>query len=334
MKQYKINKPTTKLVKSTLALILGMFIAYNLDNEVFATNYSVTYHDNFVSNMPVDENSATLSPSVTLPATTPTRDGFQFKGWCTTLTADGGTCSGTSYAAGGTYTINQVASNDLTLYAVWGPPLYMQDATSADCGKTMYDNRGDGTYKKIGYSTVEINDLCWMTRNLDLPGGTTITSSDSNITADSYILPNSSTTGFNSDSGQFVYNSDSTSCGNNSPCYSYYSYATATAGTNSSSGAAASDVCPYGWRLPTESEYSSLASSYNTGAKLTESPFFGVYAGYYSHGSLYSGIGVYWSSTAGGSNYAYYLSFDNSNALVDIDYKRYGYSIRCVMKNS
>ena len=142
----------------------------------------------------------------------------------------------------------------------------------------------------------------------------------------------SSTSGFSSNTAQNVYNSNSTTCANNTPCYSYYTYAAATAGTNPSSGAATSDICPSGWRLPTQAEFNTLKSTYTTGATLTASPFLGVYGGYYSNSSFYNGgsSGYYWSSTANYSSYAYSLYFYSSYAAVNYDYKYNGASVRCV----
>ena len=169
-----------------------------------------------------------------------------------------------------------------------------------------------------------------MTRNLDLPGGTTLTPADSNVKSN-YTLPASSTTGFSDDYPAYVYNSNSTTCGNNQPCYSYYSYVAATAGTNPSGGNAANDICPKGWRLPTQTEYNALK---NTGVNLTTSPFYGVHAGYYYSSSLLDGGlgGVYWSSTADGASIAYYLSFSGFTGRTESDYNRTGSSIRCVAK--
>ena len=182
------------------------------------------------------------------------------------------------------------------------------------------------------YTVAKIGDLIWMTRNLDLPGGTTLTSADSNVTSN-YTLPASSTSGFDDDSTAYVYNSNSTTCGNNQPCYSYYSYVAATAGTNPSSYEnAISDICPKGWRLPTLAEYNTLRSTYTDGLTLRASPFYGVYAGYYDNSSFYDGGsgGDYWSSTANNASGAYRLNFYSSNANTNFYDKRRGYSIRCV----
>ena len=213
----------------------------------------------------------------------------------------------------------------------------MWDATSADCGKTMWDNRDD---TERSYTTATINGFCWMTTNLALGKDTTtiLTNSNTNLNGSltSYNLPASSTSGFSSVSAQNIYKSGSTTCSSTSACYGYYTYAAATAGTNPSSYGyeAASDICPKGWRLPTSSELTSLKNSYNTGAKLTASPFLGVYAGYYYNSQLYYGgsYGYYWSSTANNSSLAGYLYFASNGANVSYNNKYVGSSIRCVAK--
>lgn len=215
----------------------------------------------------------------------------------------------------------------------------MQDMTNSICSSvtagqsaTLRDIRSTG----YNYTVAKIGSLCWMTTNLALGKNTTIalTNSDTNLNGSltSYTLPARGTYGTFSE-GKYVWGTDSTTCGNNSPCYDYYSYAAATAGTNPSSDAAASDICPKGWRLPTSSELTSLKNSYTTGTALTSSPFLGVYAGYYVYNRFYNGglYGFYWSSTANGSGYAYYLSFSTSANVIS-DNKAYGRSVRCVAK--
>jgi len=259
-------------------------------------------------------------------------NGYEFSSWSR---ANNVTVANTA-AASTTMTVS--GPGTLTLTGKQSK-LFFQNATSAQCGQIMYDNRGTSAYKDIAYTTASINGLCWMTRNLDLPGGTTLTSADSNVSAgcslggtNNCTLPASSTSGFSDASTAYVYNSGSTTCGDGSPCYSYYSYAAATAGTNPSSGNATSDICPKGWRLPTQAEYNTLASTYTTGATLTAAPFNGVYAGYYSRGSfVYGGSsGIYWSSTAYNASRAYNLYFDSSYADVNVGNKYLGLSIRCV----
>lgn len=149
----------------------------------------------------------------------------------------------------------------------------MQQLTPAMCANTeefsisnktytFTDTRNSGAYS---YNIRKLKDgNCWMVSNLRLQGGTTITNQDSNISAATYTLPASSTTGFNNNAGQFMYNGDSTTGG-------YYSWLTATANTGVSlttSGAqASSSVCPKGWRLPTGNastgEFTILYQAYN-----------------------------------------------------------------------
>ncbi|MBR3324140.1 hypothetical protein IKG24_01190, partial [Candidatus Saccharibacteria bacterium] len=210
----------------------------------------------------------------------------------------------------------------------------MQDFTANDAAamatgetKTLADSR-DGQ----DYTVAKLPDgNVWMTKNLNLAGGTTLTPATSNVSSN-YTLPASSTSGFSDSSTAYVYNSGSTTCGDDSPCYSYYSYIAATAGTNPSSGNATSDICPKGWRLPTRAEFNTLKSSYSTGSKLTGSPFLAVYGGDYYNSSFDGGgsYGNYWSSTAYSSSFAYNLYFDSSDAYVDYNDKRNGFSVRCV----
>ena len=215
---------------------------------------------------------------------------------------------------------------------------YMQDVTAADVaamaeGETaiMVDRRDDNAY-----TVAKINGNLWMTQNLDLPGGTTLTSADSNVTSN-YTLPASSTSGFSDGNTAYIYNSNSTTCGNGSPCYSYYSYVAATAGTNPSSGDATSDICPKGWRLPTEAEMRTMARSYTTDATMIASPFLGVYAGLYDNSSFDKGgsYGYYWSSSIASSstNASYGLYFYSSRSGVSNLHKKYGFSVRCVAKS-
>ncbi len=277
--------------------------------------------------------------SVSISATADTNS--EFTGWSVSSGSTGS--FGSTSSASTTYTMPKGAS---TIYADGkSSVIAFQSATSANCGQNMYDNRGTAAYKSIVYTTAKIGSLCWMTRNLDLPGGTTLTSSDTNLTT-SFTLPASSTNRtFGSYDTDYVYNSGKTTCSSNSPCYSYYSFYTATAhwGTYNMSGNSSVDICPKGWRLPTQNEYSSLINSYSSGATLTASPWRGVYSGYYMYSEppyatslTFSGSkGYYWSSTMYRRGVAYDISFDNSSATVfsGIGHTYSGFAVRCVAKS-
>ena len=184
----------------------------------------------------------------------------------------------------------------------------------------------------------------WMTKNLNLAGGTKLYSDTSNVpdgypssgNNPYYTLPSSSTSGFSNNSTAYVYNSGRTNC--SSPgCYSYYSYPAATAGTNPDTDGenATSDICPAGWRLPTKAEYETLIGTYDTGAKLTADPFLGIYSGRYRESTFYEGgnYGYYWSSTAYNAANSYRLRFNNSSVDFNSNSdKRSGYQIRCILQ--
>ncbi|MBO7657182.1 DUF1566 domain-containing protein, partial [Candidatus Saccharibacteria bacterium] len=247
--------------------------------------------------------------------------GSSYTGQQTVTITNNGTTAGGTLAFTGTASAYCTASDSNCM---------QYSDTYKSCGNTLMDARDGNTY-----STSAIGNLCYMTKNLDLAGGTTLTSTLSNVSSD-YTLPASSASGFSSGSTAYVYNSNSTTCASGSPCYSYYSYAAATAGTNPSSGAATSDICPKGWRLPTQAEFSTLRSSYYTGSELTGSPFLAVYGGYYVASSFGGGgsSGWYWSSTARVSSDAYYLDFFSNSSNVGSGDKMYGFSVRCVRQTA
>ncbi|MBQ2695127.1 hypothetical protein IJG04_00600, partial [Candidatus Saccharibacteria bacterium] len=198
---------------------------------------------------------------------------------------------------------------------------------------TLRDTRSTG----YNYTVAKIGNLCWMTQNLMLGSSSTValTSATSNVSSSGYTLPARGTSG-TSYSGQYVWGND-TQCTSSSTtaCAGYYSYATATAGTNPSSGTSSYDICPANWRLPTSAELTTLEKTYTSGATLTASPFLGVYAGRYNNSSFYDGgsVGYYWSSTAYNSSLADRLYFGSSSAGINGTTKYYGYSIRCVAKS-
>lgn len=225
----------------------------------------------------------------------------------------------------------------LTLSVDYVP--YMQDFTLDTCVATasnkdvwVEDNRDNEKYT-VRY----INGKCWMTTNLNL-GSTsdtmTLTPNDTNIKSN-YTLSQSTMSNYK------LYKANNKICSSSDPCYTYYYWQIAIAGTSVSSSAGSSsnyDICPKGWRLPTKSELTSLKNVYSTGQTLTSSPFNAVYSGYLSDGS-FSGLGVrggLLSSTRGakdgGGSYLYYTS--TSSGITDTyGYnEKYEYGIRCIAK--
>ena len=196
------------------------------------------------------------------------------------------------------------------------------------------------------YTIAKLKDgKIWMTKNLNLAGGTEITSELSDVLADYTLptangfqegnkLPESSQEGFSDDTMAYVYNT-----GNNTDncarpgCYSYYSWHAATAGSgvniNTNNTDAPYSICPKGWRLPNVSglDFANLVAIYGSGADFYNNagpstiPNFllaGFYRNsYFENGNFYGG---YWSSkrysNTMGINLAVYRSTVSSgNAL-------------------
>ena len=277
--QFKIGaKATSSQVSGAYTNIIN-FIGVG---KVITTNYAITFNDpsGEASGMPSQQTGTTDSGAVQLPSTVPTRTNYIFKGWCTiNNSSDPTTCTGTNaeiIQPGNFLPLNtSSASITKTLYAVWKdntPKLYMQDATLADCGKTMYDKRDLGT--ETAYTTAMIGDTCWMTTNLNLAGGTALSADDTDVTSayissfttsnnltksgNTIVLPASTTdSGFEEDNYSYVANSGNASSGCSSApgCYSYYSWDAATLGSGRTIATdntnAEQSICPKGWHLPT-----------------------------------------------------------------------------------
>ena len=263
----------------------------------------------------------------------------------------------------GTYT------NTVTFTAVTNPeptPTTMQEFTASDCANLetwtssnnaeieLADSRGMVT--GLDYSTYTIRKLadgnCWMIDNLRLPGGTTVTSSNSDVTSD-YTLPSSSTSGFDSDDGQFMYDNPNNTNGYDS---SYYSWLVAVAKTSSPSSTqyynVPTSICPKGWHLPSaygassqagqssssvNGQFTNLYTAYSSTVSTFNTAFNSVFAGIYSYSSFYDGgsYGLWWSSTVFSSTVAYLLYASSSNVNpTDYDNRGVGYSIRCVLGSS
>ena len=251
-----------------------------------------------------------------------TRTGYKFTGWNTVA---GGT--GTSYGDGANYTAPaNPSSYTITLYAQWEKEAtYMQDFTASQCSSlasssdyTVTDRRDNNTYT-VRY----INGNCWMTQNLRLAGGTTLTSTYSNVSS-SYTIPTTDLTSGNSYTDGRIHNSGDTTTGY------WYNYCAASAGTNCSSSNSSNttyDICPKGWRLPTKTEFDGInGTSYI-------SAFSPIYGGYYYIGSLFgsSTRGVWWSSTANGSSSQYSLGYGNGSLYTtNFSLNYYGLYVRCI----
>ena len=135
------------------------------------------------------------------------------------------------------------------------------------------------------YTVAKLKDgQIWMTSNLNLAGGTALYSDDSDVNPANtrasgtpyYTLPNSSKSGFSSDTVAYVYNTgNETTTQTSSANNSYYSWLAATAGGKDADGNAvtgngpdtAYSVCPKNWRLPKSGNQSDTSATSTTGYK-------------------------------------------------------------------
>ena len=209
---------------------------------------------------------------------------------------------------------------------------YFQEVTT--CPDTLVEGQEysliDQGEPSKSYNAARLADgKCWMTSDYNLSSAAgTLSSANYNVPSGStFALPTSSDAWVNEYITNQVYNRS----GTNGGLYSWYS---ATAGTNPDSGDSAYDICPKGWRLPTQAEYQTIINNYgSTGAALVASNAKLQYSGSCSSGHCPDYVGSdgnYWSSTAGNSLMAYYLRFGSPYALMDFNNKYIGYSVRCV----
>ena len=311
--------------------------------EAVANNvaYQINYLDNSggtVTGLPAAEGSQVSTASAfTLASGTPSRTGYTFQGWCygtADYTANPTGCTGTTYQASDNFVFTSYSStstNTANLYAMWNlDKLYIQDYTKATCQTDAASGNVTVTDKRDNndYTVRYINGNCWMTQNLryqgDTVGSTSTTSTwylksaTSNVSADTTM---SMTTGDTYYAAMF-HDSGNTTTG------VWYNYAAASAMTitgSSNTSAQTYDICPKGWRLPTNSEQSGITSYASAYAPVT--------GGYYSAGAPAStGYGYWWSSTSSSGANRYNLRWDGSSFYTYYNggYRDRGFYVRCV----
>ena len=197
----------------------------------------------------------------------------------------------------------------------------MQDVTAEICANTAEGTKATLTDRRDNntYTVAKINGNCWMTQNLRLSGGRTLTSADSNVTQN-WSFPTGSLTSGTSFTVARSTISSNTSYGG------YYNYCAASAGTVCSvpQANATQSICPAGWRLPTRDQFSGITNQ--------RSAFSPIYSGYYYNGSLRDtgSEGYWWSATAGDVPLQYYLYYGSEGLTTGSSSKVYGYSVRCI----
>jgi uncharacterized protein (TIGR02145 family) len=220
--------------------------------------------------------------------------------------------------------------------------LYMQDFTPEMCETlgtstekylTLYDRR-DGNSYTVAY----INGSCWMTQNLRITG--TISSQysnfigpDINISQEDLDMntPTNTTCIPSNPAACNSYDTPMTHNSNNATNGVWYNYVAATAGTitgASNTTSASQDICPAGWRLPTDTEQSSILDY--------TSAFSPVAGNRYDRGVIGEQLnyGYWWSNVAFDSQFRYFLRYSDSVLNNDYAYglRVNGYYIRCILQ--
>ncbi len=183
------------------------------------------------------------------------------------------------------------------------------------CGNPLLDSR-DGTY----YNTIEIGGQCWMAENLNI--GTMIQGTvnpSNNGTIEKYCYANQYCDTYG---GFYQWNE-----------MMDYSYTEGAQG-----------ICPEGWHIPTDAEWTSLINATggvnNAGTNLVvggSSGFEALMAGHRKpqlsgYPFAYLAVRAYfWTSTnTGGGPYDRYLINNESHVYTETTDIEYGFSVRCV----
>ncbi|MBQ6149909.1 hypothetical protein IJI86_02970 [Candidatus Saccharibacteria bacterium] len=203
---------------------------------------------------------------------------------------------------------------------------YMQSYTANLCegiSGSLKDRRDDQVY-----TVAKINGMLWMTRNLAIGctgttayGGARVARSLNSTYSNVSSAWSTSSAGALTDGNS--YDTPRMQC--DSTYGAWYNYAATTAGTitgSSNTSAQTYDICPKGWRLPTNSEQSGITSY--------SSAYYPVTGGRYSNGSLRdTGYGYWWSSTSYTASSRY--SLWSGSSLNTGYYPRYGgFYVRCI----
>ncbi|MDO4526698.1 MAG: hypothetical protein Q4B87_01250, partial [Candidatus Saccharibacteria bacterium] len=210
---------------------------------------------------------------------------------------------------------------------------YMQgfSFTSSHCDSGSLLDRRDNQI----YTVARLNGGWWMTRNLAIGcnGSSStygssvsskyLTSSYSNVSSGWYT-PTNLLSAASSSTQTADYSNPRMQC--DSTYGAWYNYAAASAGTittNSNSTADTHNICPAGWTLPTESQFSRITSY--------SSAFSPVDGGVYLYGSKATNVGSWWSATANNTTNRYGLLWNSSLYTANVD-RVLGYYVRCILQ--
>ncbi len=355
----QVDQSTSELVEDTYNLAIGARVnndlaigeysgTYVITATINESRYSITYNKNTtdqVADLPIPQTGNLAAGEATLSSSIPTRTGYVFAGWCTDGSSEV-SCNGDLYDPGDTIIFSQVSDPaNIQLYAIWGIQIQSLSlsqcaALATDAPLVVYDSR-DGSDYTVRY----IAGACWMTQNLRLAPGSTLTPADSNVTT-TYMLPTTDpnspaysataelATGGN---GANSYDEGRTHDSGNTTNGVWYNFAAASAGTitgSNNTNIPTGDICPSGWRLPF---HDANASSGSLDSLISNLALFqAVNGGEYWAGVTHStDRGYWWGSGATGVEYRDYLRYDGSLTVNDSTADRYeGLNVRCVNTGS
>ena len=214
---------------------------------------------------------------------------------------------------------------------------YMQDMTSAICNNTsehysknLTDNRDNKSYR-----VTKLKDgNCWMTQNLALDGGKTITPANSDVRAD-VTLPANITSGGGEGKVMEIATQKTGYDGN------YYNWCSAIVHDNCSTlrTEQTESVCPRGFRLPSgngDASYSDLFAEYSVTsyADAEAGPLYFIRAGDYNAGYFVQGTAAYyWTRSvyeSGSYRFFFYYNTSSFNPA-NIIGGYVGMSLRCLV---
>ena len=269
--------------------------------------------------------SLTVAPSTKLIVTVVPKANYKLSSWS-------GSTSGLASTSLLTTTYTVPSSNaTLTAAGTSGTYTTMKSFALSSCtaaGNNVTDERNG-----ISYTVAKFGNYCYMLSNLRLAGGTTLSSSTSNVSS-SFTLPSQTTW---TSKSQDHYCEARMRYINNEYYYNWYAAkANPTTGLTSSSSCATTtydnasrgSICPANWTLPTYQDITPATlwnSGANPGMLATSGDF------YYGSQKDVGSTGTWWSSTRYSDNgFAYYLYSRGISAGRSGDYKYYGLSVRCM----